>query len=287
MSDHIVNCRLDTSNLWKAQTIFLRYGNTVPAYAVNRTALFCIRASQKDTPAVTPGRVNSDMNVSTSPMVTKRGTLSKAKGKQHSVITFQNRTPDEDDVSVMNTAQRIVLARMHPTSRYSLETGNRWPVPMPDVGRGRQRGTDAIPLFWKYVADVAERMVKARRSSVSFLKASWTTIIYQLLPNVPAGYRGGFGGVDASQFSKDLLTGEVTPARPNQPQPFCTVSNTIGMKGVTPELAEKYNEAGHRILGPILQTAINREYDSKMAEAARRGWLDEQQRLAATGFNVT
>jgi hypothetical protein len=284
MSDHVLTCRLDTSNLWKAQTIFLRYSNTVPAFAVNRTALFCIRDAQKNTPAVSPGRVNSDLNVSTSPMVTKKGLLSRDKSKQNSVVTFQNRTPDEDDVSAMNTAQRIVLARMHPTSKYSLETGNRWPVPMPDISSGRR---DKSSLFWAYVAEVAERMVKARRSSVSFLRASWTTIIYQLLPNVPTNYRGGFGGMESNSFSKDLLTGEVTPARTNQPMPVCIVSNTIGMKGVTPELAANYNEAGHRILGPILQASINKEYDSKMAEAARRGWLDEQQNLAATGFTVT
>ncbi len=282
----MLTCRLDTSNLWKAQTIFLRYSNTVPAWSVNKTALFCIRAAQRDTPAVTPGRVNTDMNVSTSPMVTKKGLLSRDKSKQNSVVTFHNRLPDEDDVSAMNTAQRIVLARMHPTSKYSLETGNRWPVPIPEFGKGTQeQRNDATALFWKYVADVATRMVKARRSSVAFLNASWTAIIYQLLPNVPPGYRGGFG-METNQFSKDLLTGEVTPARTNQPTPFCIVSNTIGMKGVTPELAEKYNNAGHRILGPILQMAINREYDGKMAEAARRGWLDEQGKLIQLGFKV-
>ena len=283
MSDHNLTCRLDTSNLWKAQTIFLRYGNTVPAYAVNRTALFCIQAAQDATPVTSQSRIDMDMQIQMTPIVSFG-----SKGKTQMTNTVEK-----------TRAMMIVVSRMHPNSKYSLQTGNRWPVPFPDVVgytlAGAKIGPKApTPLermanqmnFWNYVEQVAERMVSARHSSVAFLKASWTAIIEQLLPNVPPKYRRGFGSVDRGTFSKTLLTSEVTPARTNQPIPICIVSNTIGVNGSTDALEDKYNEAAHRILGPLLKSAIDREYQSKMEYAAAQGWRDEAGTIIQCGWIV-
>ena len=270
----------------------MRYSNTCPAESLNKTVLFVVRDAQESTQVVSPGRINSDLNVTTSPELTKFGKLSTAKGKQNEVVSFTNRTPGvnasgigpSNDVSAMNTAMRFVLARMHPTSKLSIMTGNRWPVAMPDTGRGRGRGTgtDRIALFWVYVKQVAERMVKSRRSSSGFLKHSWAGIIFKLLPYVPKGY----GGVQSDIFGNAAEFGEVWPARPGSSVVVCKIENRIGMNPVTKELGKRYNQAAHAILGPILQESINREYDGKMRELARRGLAEEVPKLADCGVLV-
>ena len=292
----LVTCQIDTRNLQRAQAVFLQYTRQVPAEAVNRTALFVIRDVQSNTPVVSQDMIDADMNVSTSPAVLLNGKLSTSKTRQHEVVAFGNRAGntgaaelgfDKDDVSVMNTAYRIVLARMHPNSRYSQLTGNRWPVPIPDFGRGRGSGagTDSISLFWAYVKDVATRMVRARHSSTGFLKQSWSAIIYKLLPYVPSSYRGGVR-LDMGELGGKANFGEVKPALPGNGLAVCTVSNTMGMNNYNDVLSDKYNRAIHAICEPIVQKSIDKEFESKVDEAARRGWLERSSFLASCGVAV-
>ena len=277
-----LSCHLDTRNLQRAQALFLQHSKTNPAQSINKTALFVIRKTQQDTPFVSQGQIDTDMNVTTSPEVTLAGRLSKDKTKQHGTVNFQNRTPTAADVSAMNTAERIVLAKMHPTSRFNLLTGNRWAITPPDFGRGRQRATDSGTLFWKWVRDVAARMVKARHSSTHFLQQSWTAIIYKLLPHVPPSYRGG----PIANNGKVLLTGEVEAARPGSALAVCKVTNTLGFQGPSKVLNEKHNDAAIGIMVPILQRVINQEFEGKMAYAAKQGWVEKRNDLSALGYLV-
>jgi len=281
-----LKCTLDTRNLSQAQAILMRYSKNVPAQSINKTALFVIRDAQARTPVVSQGRINTDMNVVTSPAVLNSGKLSKDKKKQNDVVTFLNRTPTVEDVSAINTAQRIVLARMHPGSRFNIETGSRWALTPPDVGRGRQRASDSGTLFWAWVKQAAERMVRSRHSSTGFLKHSWTSILDQLLPHVPTRFRAGFT-MPERDLHAGLNSGTVVPAQPGSSVCRCVVSNTLGMAPATAALGFKYNAAIHTILQPILQSSIDREFQTKMEYAAKQGWIDESAALKVLGINVS
>lgn len=282
----VLTCQLDTRNLNRAQQIFLQHNNQKPSESINKTALFIVRAAQKDTPFVTGGEIDTDMNVTTSPEITATGRISKDKTKQHGVVNFNNRTPTAKDVSAINTAQRIVLARMHPTSKFNMLTGGRWAITPPDFGRGRQKATDSGTLFWKWVRDVAERMVKARHSSTHFLQHSWSAIIYKLIPFVPASYRGRYAPLPDGQNSFELNSGEVEPAKPGSTVAVCKITNTLGLSGPNKVLSEKHNAAAIAILVPVLQKHIDAEFYSKMAEAEKRGWLEDSSALKSCGCLV-
>src|SRR5579872_6616586 len=110
-----LTCRLEMSNLNRVQSILMRHSKRSPARCVNSTAYHVIKdvvEADGGFPVVSQSTIDADMNVTTSPAVLKSGKLSTAKGHQHDVVTFGNRTPDDQDASAMNTAMRIVLARM-------------------------------------------------------------------------------------------------------------------------------------------------------------------------------
>ena len=273
---------VDTSNLTKSMRLFAQFGKTAPALMVNRTALNVIVAAKNATPFVKMGTIDSDLNVMTGAGLTRRGRVSKDRKRQHEEVIFMNRTPTLNDVSAQNTAQRIVLARMHPSSEYSRITGNRWPITMPEGGFSRGGGgRDSSSLFWKFVKNAAERMVKARHSSTHFLKASWIPIIMKLKAATP----GTVGSLEVGAMTgKVLRTGEVVPAMPGTNLAVCKVYNTLGMENSNKTLGEKYNKAAHDILDPILQTAINNEYESKMQKAFSLGWVEQKRTMTQLGW---
>lgn len=286
-----LTCRLDTTKLNQVQAILLRHSNTAPARSINKTALYVIRKAQELTPVVSQSAIDSDMNVTTSPGITKAGKISTAKDRQHETVAFGNRAPDATNSSAMNTAMRIVLARMHPTSRFSILTGNRWGIPkdaIPSFGRGRSThkefggsATDSSSLFWAWVKQVAERMVKTRHSSTGFLKHSWAAIIYKLIPHA-----GGGALPDIGELGGGANFGEVKPAVEGRSLAICRCDNTLGIGNANDVLSEKYNKAAHRILEPVLQRAIDIEFKGKMEYASKQEWAKDEQELRALGMLV-
>lgn len=286
-----ISVKVDTRNLVEACAVLKKHSNTSMAKNLNKTALYVIRKAQELTPVVSQSTIDSDMNVTSSPGLTKAGKISKDKNRQHELIAFGNRTPTADDVSAMNTAMRIVLARMHPTSRYSIETGDRWGIPassVPSFGRGRSTSrkfggsaTDSSALFWAWVKRVAERMVRARHSSTGFLKHSWASIIYKLIP-----FAGGGGLPDMGQFGKLQNFGEVTPAKEGNPMAFCRCDNILGIGNRNDVMSEKYNKAAHEILEPILQRAVDIEFKTKLEYANKQDWAKQEPKLISLGFLV-
>jgi len=281
-----LTCRLDMTNLNRVQTILLRHTKRSPARCVNSTAYHVIKdvvEADGGFPVVSQSTIDSDMNVISSPGVLKSGQLSTAKGRRNEVITFQNRMPDAEDASAVNTAMRIVLARMHPNSKFSIETGNRWGIPassIPSFGRGSGRsGMDSSTLFWAWVKRIAEKMVRARHSSTGFLKKSWIDLKVSILPFALG--RGVSSAPVLTEYS------EVKPAQEGGALAVCQVSNTLGVGlRTTRELSEKYNQANHRIAGPRLQNAIDREFDKKMKVAAAKEWANDEPELRALGMVV-
>jgi hypothetical protein len=152
-----LTARVDTTNLMRAQTILLRHSKRSPARCINSTAYFVIKdvvEADGGFPVVSQSTIDSDMQVTVTPIVS-----AGSKGKNN--ITF--------DIE-RTQAEMIVVSRMSPNSKYSKETGNRWPVAKPSSGLGVSRGSLFGPFrpspldrmaakinFWNYVKAVAER----------------------------------------------------------------------------------------------------------------------------------
>jgi hypothetical protein len=192
------------------------------------------------------------------------------------------------EIPDMSAAMAITIARMNPQSAYSLSTGNRWPVASQGgwhamiKGFARAYGAqNAYSMALDAIRPIAERMVRARHSSPGFLKKSWIDLKVALIP-FAMGQSNPFGG-------GGMLTNyaDVSPAKEGSSMAVCRVSNTLGTGyQTTKELSEKYNEANHRIAEPRLQAAISREFDSKMALAAKAEWAKDEPGLAALGLLV-
>jgi len=280
-----VYCEIDTTNLSAAIDRLLNgFTKRTPAIAANTAALFVIRGTQEKTPVTTIGRIDTEMNVITSPKVLKNGKLSKDKTKQNEVVNLMAGGDGE-----LNAAMSIVIARTHPTSNYNVLTGNRWALQAPSFNAGKftkaygESGKAmAAQLWWQWVRDAATRMVKARHSSVAFLKASWTESIARLIPNVPSRFRGDVSGF--SQGRRVLMSSPAVPAREGETNAVCRVSNTLGVDNANSVLGDKYNEAAHRILEPVLQNQIDNEAWSTMQRVHALELESERAMLAKYGL---
>ena len=242
----------------------------MPAKSVNKTVLHVIRKAQELSPVVRQGRIDTDMQVTVTPILSLKG---KRKG-----LPLKDGSKNIEVLSHSRAAM-IVVSRMHPNSKYSKLTGNRWPVAMPDF-HGRRDGGAA---FWGYVKETAERMVRARHSSTGFLKHSWAAIIQKLLPLVKDG--GGKGEI--SNQKSVLLSGNVFPAVGGSSVAVCRVENTIGLLNKNSVLGNKYNQAAVVKLGPVLQDAINIEAQGKMEYAVKQGWMEYDSQFNALGCVIS
>lgn len=270
-------CRIDTGHLLAAQKIFDRFSKTAPSESLNRTVIFVVRDAQNHTPFVPPSRIDAELSVDVAPRISQRtGRPVSRRTRNASVISA--RAGGRSFVPGVPFTWLIIGARAKPGSRYNQLTGHRYAL--------AQHPLKGVPRsgFAAAMAAAVARMVNPRHSSSHFFQHAWTTIIEKLLPFVPAQYRRGLGSFKRGNIREDF--GEVSPAEPGLVKATCTIDLRIGLAGENAVLDQKRNEAMHRILGPILQDAIDREFHSKLAEAARRGLADQRAALAAHGFVI-
>jgi hypothetical protein len=264
----------------KAQMILMRHSKRSPARCINSTAYHVIKdvvESNGGFPVVSQGTIDSDMQVTSTPKVSTRG---PRKGQALASGAADVEVPD------MSVAMKIVIARMNPASKYSLSTGNRWPVATQGGWHAMIRGfakaygsQNAFAMAMDVIRPIAERMVKARHSSTGFLKKSWIDLKVSILPFAMGN------SVSSAMIATDYS--EVTPAKEGNPMAVCTVSNTLGVGNrTTRELSEKYNEANHRIAEPRIQAAINREFDKKVKMADAQEWARDEPELRVLGLLV-
>ena len=254
--------------------MFFKHSKNTPAESVNKTALFVIRDAQKHTPFVEQSTIDTQLEVSTTPVIGNRGKPLKGK------VTYE--------VPSLGFADKIVMARMNPDSKYSLLTGNRWPVRKIRIKDFAKAYGDenAVQMFMEVIQPITDRMIRARHSSTHYLEHSWADIIKKILPFVPVKYRSGLEPQPSEPNSLTLPSGEVIPAMPGGAIVRCIVSNKIGTAGPNAVLYEKHNAAARAILIPILQQSIDREFESKMKYADAQGWKEEKSYLENCGFLV-
>ena len=278
-----VTCRMEMSNLMAAQKILMRHSSRSPARCINSTAYHVIKDVADGFPVVAQSTIDTDMEVTVTPKLVMQGTRAGQPLKS-----------GETDIEVpdMSAAMLITIARMNPQSKYSLSTGNRWPIPFPggwhafikqfampkDYRHGIPNGS-AFALALDAIRPIAERMVRARHSSTGFIKKSWIDLKVALLP-----FALGTGG--SATIVSDYS--EVEPAKEGNPLAVCTVSNVLGVGNrTTKELSEKYNQANHQIAEPRLRDAIQREFDKKVKLADAQEWAKNEPELRTLGLYVT
>ena len=270
----VVTYKVDATHLKRAISIIAARSKFTAAEAINRAVYFVIQTA-RDMTKVTPiARIDSELQVISSPKVLKNGKLSRARDKQHDVIKARNMKPGKGRqgpigvplavLIVQSQVLRVDTASRQPgMSRYNRLTGMRHArLQSPWKGVKRYLGATRMRA-------AISRLVKARHSSGGFFKSSWSAILQKLRPGLPKSYGGGTFGPPV-----DGGLGEVRPAYQSQTIPTCVVENRIGMefggKGNS-TLAESRNRAMHRHLGPILQTAIDTQYHSGSASTSARG----------------
>ena len=128
-------------------------------------------------------------------------------------------------------------------------------------------------------------MVSARHSSTHFLMQSWNPVIAALVPFVPSRFQAHFRNVAGKAAKRNISNmGGASMAGQGTTNATLTIENKMGMAGRNPTLDAKRNAAAHRILGPVLQSAIDRNFQTQMKIAAERGLLDLSPRLRQLGF---
>ena len=265
---------VNTDNLNGALKILSQHSKKAPIQVVTMTALFCVKKAQENTPVVSQGRILTDMQVVTTPVLSTKGAR---KGLPLKSGEYDMEVPEQ------SMAVKIALARLHPNSKYSKLTGNRWALPMPDFHGRRDKGS----AFWGYIKQSAERMVRARKSSTAYLKASWSAIIYKLQAEVNKYGRSGTVTIESSRMKSTLMSGDIEVSRGGSDRAYVKIFNTLGMNAENKTLGEKHNQAAHRYLTPALNRAIQSEFDGKVQVLARKGLLDLNLFFNQFGFRVS
>ena len=177
--DVVMTSTVDVSILQGLIPQIVAFGRrTMREQCITSAAFICVEA-QRNTPFVTVGRIDAELEVEVTPR-TKTGKISKAKHPHHKSVAIASgvRVP----VAVL-----IVMARMDPTSHYSAMTGNRWPLDKGRLPTGKGSGPARAEMIRQWVS----RMTLSRHSSTHFLQHGWAPAIKAFLsdPDYYAGAR--------------------------------------------------------------------------------------------------
>ena len=196
------------------------------------------------------------------------------------------RNADDDDWRKTNqeqrhltAAERIVLARMHPKSRYNQRTGGVYRLDKPIfsspspggggtlTGRGRyQLGAQNRLRFWAWVEERAEIMTKARKSSGGFYK--FCAHVVSLM------FRAGSGQQFTPEGEAMAGSGRVSRAIGKEAggRPARGTGSVTAMFWVRDtEPSTKGGTRGlQRVAEPVWQRALDEEAASIKAEAEKR-----------------
>lgn len=268
----ILNAKIDTKNFMQGFQVLRVYSKTEPSKALHRAVAFVVHDAKQNTPFVTTGKIDAELNVQATPMLVTRGARAGLPRKDNK---------QQLEIADGGLAMRIQLARLNPNSNYNALTDNRYKLDRASFspGMGYSGFVQRLKLF-------AQRMVARRHSSTHFFEVSWNALLAHLADLVPDNYRAAVtrwhGGRGVS-----MALGRVIPARAGESLATCKIENRIGMDEHYPTINAIRNMEAHRILEPVLQASINREYENMVREGMKRGLLDNQGKLTAKGFRIT
>ena len=270
MSD-MMTMSVDVSALSRAVPRITAFGRrTIQEQCVTSVTFIALRA-QKLTPAASVGRIDADLEVEVSPVLSTRGKrkgLPLKSGKKSVQAQRGVRVP----IGVL-----IVMARMDPNSKYSRLTGNRWPL------LGLPTGPGTAAARQQFIGAALSRMTMGRHSSTHFLETGWTPAIRTGLASEFYRYNPSFGTRKAARAvpnsSNRLAPDALGTMIIELTGDMCvvTATNDVGEATgkSTAKLAEKHREALIEYGTKPLQQAVDEETASITTEIDRRleeGW---------------
>ena len=252
--------KVDVSVLQAAIPQIVAFGRRTLREQCVTSAAFVSLDAQENTPAVDIPTIDAELNVEVTG-ITKTGRLSSAKRPYgHRVTTVRA------GKSVPN-AVLIVMARTNPNSAYSQSTGNRWPLDLGQLPKGKGSLAARLAMINQWIS----RMTMARHSSTHFLQHGWAPAIRTLLSD-PAYYAGRSKFKTNAQAkinplntlgSGDLGSALITSAGDAV---SVTAENAVGEAG-NPVLDAKHRAALVLHGTPPLQAAIDKEAGAILAKA--------------------
>ena len=241
MSYVAMTCELDTASLRQLTgEIFpqlLAAGRRTMEEQCVTSATFIAARAQKDMAFVLIGNIDRELEVEVIPRIGKRG--KPLKNKKDVAVQSGVRVP----LGVL-----IVMARGNPFSKYSQETGDRWPLTLPSGGPGYKERLAA------FVQASLQRMVMARHSSTHFLLTGWTPAIRDGLASPLYRYNASFGsrrdasavgnaGAAGVKKSGDVRALGMMTIDLGGDSCAVTTENDVGGEGTNDVLLKKYREA--------------------------------------------
>jgi hypothetical protein len=174
---------VDVSALQRATPRIVAFGRrTIQEQCVTSITFIALRA-QKLTPAADIGRIDAELEVEVTPVLSTRGKrkgLPLKSGKKTVAAKPGVRVP---------LITLITMARMNPTSDFNRRTGGKWAIPsvILPTGPGTARDRQMI------IADINRRSIMARHSSTHYLQTGWTPSIRKGLASPLFRYNAAFG----------------------------------------------------------------------------------------------
>ncbi len=262
-----VTVKVDTKGLQSGLAYASQYTKRSLPEMVNTSAYWVAVNAKNNLPFVTPGKIDAELSVITSPVIGKRGKPLKNKK------TFSGGMSPLQRSNKAPLAALIVLARTNPNSRYNLLTNQRYALPS-------LKGMSAAG-FHAAVAALVDKMVKLRHRSGKFLVAGWIPAIRDMrhftsskfLKSQPSASDGA-----ASFYGSGL--GMAKQATAGKYDCFATIENDVGMEG---QNAASFNQALMKYGVPATQSAVDREgienakyalrkYDEELCREVNKFW---------------
>ena len=277
MAAPTVTCKIDAQKWVIAQGVLMSHTKTKTSQGLARAVAFVVKDAKMESlkRSVPISRIDADLD---RPVTTRRAQSSKPKRR--------------DDIvhPTFSYGEAIVMARMNPMSKYSIATDNRWAIT--NIGatiRGFARGygdENAIQMMLDFIKPWVSRMRSARHSSSNFLAISWNPVLDAISTYVDDRYKAAVGAWSGYDAKKKLIFGAGDARMVGEGTQKCTLTvfNQLGMSSVYPKLDEKRNAAVHRILGPILQASIDKNFQRQCQVAWDKYGIDLKSKLKQLGF---
>ena len=274
----IPTVQLDTRNFMRAFEVLHRNSKTQPTQALAKAVAFVVADAKSHTPSESIGQIDTELAVEVTPRIGKRGkplSQKKAANKDYKVNGLGQRG-DPDVFPEIPISWLIIGARAKPGSKFNQSNSNRW-----FIAGGHPLKGQKVANFANVMNNFIGRMVRGRHQTPHFFEQSWNGILVKLVPMVPTGFRKCFRDVAGKQ-GQEMSTAEINGGGTSLVS--IAIHNQLGMAGEYPKLDEQRNLAAKRILLPILQDSINRNFDQQMKIAGERGLLDSKTELMIYGF---
>ena len=174
---------VDVAVLAKATPRIVAFGRrTMEEQCVTSITFIALR-TQKLTPVADIGRIDAELEVEVSPVLSTRG---KRKGLP---LKSGRKTVQPKPGVRVPLITLITMARMNPASDFNRRTGGKWAIPSAILPTGPGSARDRQMI----IADINRRSVMARHSSTHYLQTGWTPSIRKGLASPLFRYNPAFG----------------------------------------------------------------------------------------------